>query len=302
MTDNKMQHVSVIGAGTQGAMIAFRCAYYGRDVSVYEISGVVRETCQKKIIGWLREFEAKGKILPEQSKAIQEKIKYLESIAECCKNADIVIEAVLEKLELKQQVWAEVDASAPARTILTSNSSSIKASNIFTYTNRKDRTFNLNFSFPIEDDTVEVMWNEQTSEETKKLVKRFLDSIGNNYLITEKEIQGFSFNRIWRVIKKECLYLWANGYSSCETIDRAWMLEFRTPFGPFGLMDKIGLDVVRDIELSYYHETGDEWDKPPQKFIEMCEKGNLGVKTCQGFYNYPNPVYEQHEWLDHNEE
>jgi 3-hydroxybutyryl-CoA dehydrogenase len=116
-------------------------------------------------------------------------------------------------------------------------------------------------------------------------------------IVTYKEIMGFSFNRVWRAIKREALHLVDAGFSDFEDLDRAWMLEFGTPYGPFGLMDMIGLDVVRDIEMQYYFESREERDRPPKLLDDLIANGRLGVKTGRGFYSYPNPNYKDPNWL-----
>jgi len=218
-------------------------------------------------------------------------------LAEALADADIVIENVPEQLELKQTVWAQIDALAPEKTLLTTNSSSLRSSEIGAGVGRKDKTFNLNFMTPTEDDMVEVMWNDQTSAATREAALAFLESIRNIAIVTRREIKGFSLNRVWRAVKKECLRLWAEGYIDPHDLDRAFMLEWRTGYGPFGLMDKVGLDVVRDIELSYYRESGDESDLPPRALEEMVERGDLGEKSGRGFYEYPDPAYLRPGWL-----
>ena len=110
-------------------------------------------------------------------------------------------------------------------------------------------------------------------------------------------VEGFSHNRVWRAVKRETLHLVADGYSNREDLDRAWMLEFGMAYGPFGLMDKIGLDVIRDIEMQCYLDSGDERDKSPQMLDDMVSRGQLGVKTGWGFCTYPNPDYERPGWL-----
>ena len=102
---------------------------------------------------------------------------------------------------------------------------------------------------------------------------------------------------MWRAIKKECLHLVDEGVASFEDVDRAWMIVFNNPMGPFGLMDVIGLDVVRDIELVYYNESGDDFDHPPKILLDKVKKGQLGVKTGKGFYSYPNPDLRDPDWL-----
>jgi 3-hydroxybutyryl-CoA dehydrogenase len=108
---------------------------------------------------------------------------------------------------------------------------------------------------------------------------------------------GFTFNRIWRAIKREALHLVDDGYGDFEDIDRAWILLFGTPLGPFGLMDQIGLDVVQDIEKQYFLSSGDERDKPPDFLRDFIAQGRIGVKSGRGFYTYPNPEYKQAGWL-----
>ena len=116
-------------------------------------------------------------------------------------------------------------------------------------------------------------------------------------IVAYKEIMGFSFNRVWRAVKRETMHLVDQGYYTHEDLDRAWMMNFEMPCGPFGLMDKIGLDVIRDIEMQYYLNSGDERDKPPQMLVVMVARGDLGVKSGRGFYTYPHPACEQPGWL-----
>ena len=116
-------------------------------------------------------------------------------------------------------------------------------------------------------------------------------------LVVKKEIAGFLFNRIWGAIKNEALFLVDRGYASFEDIDRAWMINTGMKIGPFGLMDMVGLDVIYKVCMAYYKETQDEREKPPKILIEKVKKGELGVKTQKGFYSYPNPAYQNPNWL-----
>jgi 3-hydroxybutyryl-CoA dehydrogenase len=108
---------------------------------------------------------------------------------------------------------------------------------------------------------------------------------------------GYALNRTWRAVKRETLHLVAEGYVDFEDLDRGWMLNFGSPWGPCGLMDIVGLDVIRDIEMQYYLDSGDELDRPPAFLDAWVAEGRLGVKSGQGFYNYPNPEYERPGWL-----
>ncbi len=297
MTGETLQNVAIVGAGVQGSMLAFRCALHGKQVALVDVDRQVLERAGGKIAGWLEERVSRGELSRTEAEAVRARIVAHDALTEALADADIVIENVPEQLELKQTVWAQIDALAPEKTLLTTNSSSLRSSEIGAGVGRKDKTFNLNFMTPTEDDMVEVMWNDRTSAATREAALAFLASIRNIAIVTQREIKGFSLNRVWRAVKKECLRLWAEGYIDPHDLDRAFMLEWRTGYGPFGLMDKVGLDVVRDIELSYYRESGDESDLPPRALEEMVERGDLGEKSGRGFYEYPDPVYLRPGWL-----
>lgn len=132
----------------------------------------------------------------------------------------------------------------------------------------------------------DIMKGSKTSDDTFEKGKIWLESIEITPLIVKKECFGFVFNRVWRAVKKECLEIWAGGYADIEEVDKAWKIYTKMGVGPFKIMDAIGLDVVYDIEMSYYKESGDPRDKPPQILKEKVEKGELGLKTQKGFYSY----------------
>lgn len=292
-----LKNVTIVGSGTQGSMLAFRSAAFGRTVYLYDLSEQQLDSAMKKIYNWFGDWAEKGLLTSDAADAAYKNIRTTLDLETAVKDCDIVIENVPEILELKQKVWAQIDAAAPEKTLLTTNSSSLKSSDININVKRKDKTFNINFMTPTTDDLVEVMFNSQTSEETKAAAIAFLKAQNNVPIITNREIKGFSLNRVWRAIKKECLKLWAEGYISPSDFDRAWVLDWGTPYGPFGLMDKVGLDIVKQIEMTYYAESGDPDDLPPAALDQMIEKGLLGEKTGKGFYTYPNPEYLEPGWL-----
>jgi len=290
-------HVTIVGAGVQGSMLAYRCAVNGKRVAVFDLDRAALDRAHEKIDRWLAEFLAAGRLSEVRAQQAAAGLTYCDDLADALAGAELVIENVPERIELKQAVWEGIDALAPPGALLTTNSSSLRASEIGERVARKQLTFNVNFMTPTEDDLVEVMWNAQTSEAAKAAALAFLESIGCIPTVTHREIKGFSLNRVWRAMKKECLKLWAEGYIEPGDLDRAFMLEWGTGIGPFGLMDKVGLDVVRDIELSYYRESGDATDLPPQALEDKVAAGELGEKTGRGFYAYPHPAYERPGWL-----
>ena len=212
-------------------------------------------------------------------------------------NVDLVIEAVPERLDLKRTIFEELDRVSPPRTILATNSSSIRISHIEDATGRPDRVLNAHFDPPVSQrPMVELMRGSATSDETVRRVGRFARSIGLTPLIAQKESTGFLFNRVWRAIKRETLHLVDDGVASVDDVDRAWMIFWGMPIGPFGMMDMIGLDVVLDIEHIYHAESGDPRDAPPRLLTDKIAAGELGAKAGRGFYRYPNPAYQDPAW------
>lgn len=284
--DNNLKTITIIGAGTQGAMISYRNAYYGKTVNVSDISEKQIEITKGKMMEWANQYIIAGKLIKTQVDDLLSRIHYFTTADAAIRGADLIIENVPENVELKRRVWKEIGECADARAIITTNSSSIKCSLINIDVQQKDKTFNLNFTDPINDDFIEVMWNDKTSEETKREVLLYLSSLNLSPLVTQKEIQGFSVNRLWRAMKKECLHLWANDITDPADFDAAFVREWNSRSGPFRFMDQVGLDVVYDIEMSYYRETQNPSDIPPKRLKEWVEQGRLGVKSGEGFYKY----------------
>lgn len=296
MEGNNISCVGIIGAGNQGAQITFRCILGGYQTHLYDISIIQIQNAVSKIRAWLQ--ERRGLSEKQVDDLLNKSLKVCTDLGECVRETDLIIEAVPEMLELKQRVWNELDVLAPAGALLATNSSSLTSSKIAEGIRRKEQTFNVNFGNPSRQNHVEVMWNAYTSKGTQETALAFLTSMDFVPLVTKKEIMGFSVNRTWRAIKKEVLFLVDQGYADFEDIDRGFILEFGMHQGPFQFMDEIGLDVVRDIEMAYYAESGDESDLPPRVLTEKVDRGKLGVKTGEGFYRYPNPDYERPGWLN----
>ncbi|MFX1288948.1 MAG: 3-hydroxyacyl-CoA dehydrogenase family protein, partial [Promethearchaeota archaeon] len=174
----------------------------------------------------------------------------------------------------------------PPNAIIATNSSSIPVSKLEDKVGRKDKLLNIHFYDLFKMPMADIMRGTKTSDETFKKGKEWVESIDITPLIVKKECYGFVFNRVWRAIKKECLKIWAGGYADLEEVDKAWRIFQGMGVAPFEFMDKIGLDVIYDIEMSYYKNSGLEDDKPPQALKDLVDNGNLGQKTGKGFYTY----------------
>ena len=287
-----IESVCLCGAGYLGWQISLQCASQGIPVRLFDISEEALERASEHIRQELKTWTSEGKITPEDFEAILSRVSFHDDLAEAVEGVALVIEAVPERLDLKREVFAQLDDVCDDATILATNSSSIRISKIEDATGRLDKVLNTHFyNTPWKRSIVELMRGTGTSDETLERVREFMVSIGITPLMVLRESTGFIFNRVWRAIKRECLHLVDQGVSSFQDVDRAWMTLYETPYGPFGMMDGVGLDVVRDIEMVYYEESGAERDAPPRLLLEMIERGELGVKTGKGFYTYPDPAY-----------
>jgi 3-hydroxybutyryl-CoA dehydrogenase len=295
----RIRYVAVVGTGTLGTQIAIQAARFGYAVSAYDVDKEAfprsRQHLSSVITG------ARGKRLPSieaWEKAAQE-IRRCDALAEALADADLVIEAVVEDLSVKRRVFQSIDAQAPAKAIVATNSSSIPISRIESATARPELCLNIHFYFPaLGTNMVDIMGGTKTTAEVMETCKAWVRSIGCVPLTVKKESFGFCFNRVWRAVKREVLHMWAEGYVDFRDIDRAWMIFTGMKQGPFGLMDNVGLDVVHAIEMLYYNESKDPKDHPPEPLTAMIEKKELGVKTGKGFYCYPDPEYRRSDFFE----
>jgi len=274
----KINIVSIIGVGYLGKQIIEKSLLYNYNINAYDTNqedlDVFTETMRNRI----------------KEEKLNANITQYSTIAEAVKNVDLVIEAVPERLELKREIFSKIDEAASPDTIIATNSSSIPISKIEDVVKRKDKVMNIHFYDLFRIPLADIMRGTQTSDETFEEGRAWLESIDITPLEVKKECYGFVLNRIWRAIKKDCLKIWAGGHADIETVDKAWktFCQFfvTTEVGPFQFMDRIGLDVIYDIEMSYFKNSGIPDDKPPDELKEMVEIGELGVKSGKGFFNY----------------
>ena len=299
MAMEKIKCVALVGAGNQGPKIAYRCAISGLQARLSDLDPLALDRAFQGIESWLKEHQAQRNWPEAAVEKVRARLYRAADLEDCLEGADLIIEAVPERPEVKRPVLAEIDQKAPAKALIATNSSSLPSSLFADVLTRPGRLFNINFSNPHheEDLLVELMRGPHTDDETMLAGEDFVQSLGMVPIVTLKEIMGFSFNRTWRAIKKEVLHLADQGYISPEDMDRAWMMDFGTTFGPFGLMDIVGLETIRDIENQYYRASGDESDRPPEMLDRMIAEGRLGMKNGRGFYNYPDPDYTKQAWL-----
>ena len=298
MNKPEIQKVCVVGGGFMGSQIGLQCAMFGRAVSICDTSQAVQAPSRALQEQLLDDQVAAGALAAGDKAVILARIARTTSLEDAADQACLAIEAVTEDLEAKRQVFASLDRLLPPHAIIATNSSSLCVSQIESATGRPDRVLNTHFVQPIwKHNFVELMRGTATTDQTVQAVRDFMKSINVMPIMVRREHMGFVFNRIWRAMKKEALRTVDRGVATHEDVDRTWMIQMEMPMGPFAHMDRVGLDVVRDIEQVYFEASGDPSDAPPRVLLEKIEKGELGVKTGKGFYTYPNPSWQSPQFL-----
>jgi 3-hydroxybutyryl-CoA dehydrogenase len=287
-----LERVSVIGTGTLGAQIALLAAYSGFGVRVFDKRDGAFAATLEALRAYLQVKGVDPFIPWDRWEDCERGVQEVASLEQALRATELVVEAVPEDLELKRRVFKELGQKAPPEAILATNSSSIPVSQLEESSGRPERCLNLHFYMVLQGmNMVDVMGGTRTLPEVLETGVAWVRSLGCIPLTVKKEILGFCFNRVWRAIKREALYLWANGFVDLQDVDRAWMIFAGMKRGPFALMDEVGLDVIYDIEMVYFRDSGDPRDRPPAALREKIGRGELGVKSGRGFYTYPNPAY-----------
>lgn len=279
--------IAVIGAGQMGHQIAMLCALGGYRTILNDVSSEALEKAEAALHGVMAQWTAKKKITEQEKIEAFSRLAFTDSLEEAAADADYVIEAVVEKLDVKRELFKRLDQLAPKHAILASNSSTIVNSLIAEATERPDKVCNMHFFFPpLVMDCVEVVMSEKTSEETAQASLKLCEGINRTGLLLRKEISGFVANRILGALQKEAMFLYEEGIADFREIDVIVKKALRHPIGPFELMDLSGIDVVNYVMQQQYAETGDPADKPSSIIEEKLKAGDLGRKTGKGFYDY----------------
>ncbi|WP_173917326.1 3-hydroxyacyl-CoA dehydrogenase family protein [Halobacillus sp. Marseille-Q1614] len=286
-----IQNVTVIGAGSMGHQIAMLSALAGFDTNIHDVNEEVLKQARHKLNKIMDKWVGKDKISMEERDRAFEKLYFTTDLEEAARHADLVIEAVIEKLDVKQDVFEKLDKAAPDHAGLATNSSTIVSSLIADVTSRPDKVCNMHFFFPpLVMDCVEVVKGEHTSEETARLAMDVCKRMNRTAVLLQKEISGFIANRILFAIQKEAMALYEDGYADFKDIDKITRKALSHPIGPFELMDLSGIDVGYYVMLQQYAETGDPKDKPSKTLVDKVEAGELGKKTGKGFYDYHSRI------------
>jgi 3-hydroxybutyryl-CoA dehydrogenase len=282
-----VNHVVVVGAGAMGSQIGMVCALAGLTATVTDIAEPALAKADTELRQRLSRDVEKGRRDPADVRAAFGRLTFTTDLTAAAATADYVIEAAVERLEVKRALFADLDAVAPTHAILATNSSSIVSSRIADATGRPDKVCNLHFFNPaLIMKCVEIVRGPATSDATVQTSVALTERLGKVPVVLNREIPGFVANRILGAVRDEAIYLLENGIASVTDIDTACRTALGYPMGPFELMDLTGIDIGYLTKQDRFAQTGDPKDRPSRSVAALVERGELGRKTGKGWYTY----------------
>ena len=284
--------VTVLGTGVLGSQIAYHSAYSGFDVTAYDISDEILKGAEHRFAGLAAsyELEVDGAAGGRAQDALA-RIVYSSDLAEAVQDADLVVEAVPERLDLKREVYTKLGKTAPAKTIFATNSSTLLPSAMADFTGRPERFLALHFADPVwSSNFAEVMGHPTTDSSVYQAVVDFARRIGMEPIELTKEQPGYVLNSLLVPFLRAGLDLLVDGVADSETIDKVWRIFARAPEGPFQMIDRIGLNTAYNVSA-----LGDEKAQAIGKYLKenFIDRGKLGVATGEGFYTYPTATLQE---------
>ena len=284
---SSVRKIAVIGAGTMGAGIAQTCAAAGFQVMMRDIEQRFVDGGFRRIRDPLMKRVEKGKMTAAEVEAILSNVRGAVDLRDAVEGAQVIIEAVFEKMEIKKDLYAELERLCPPGVVFASNTSSLSITEIANATKRADRVVGMHFFNPAPVmKLVEVIRGSETSDDTVQLIRDLCGRLGKE-AVEVKESPGFVVNRLLVPMMNEAFNLLQEGVASAEDIDKAMKLGTNMPMGPFELADYTGLDIGLDVMEVLFRETGDPKFRPSPLLRKYVRAWRVGRKAGRGVYEYP---------------
>jgi 3-hydroxybutyryl-CoA dehydrogenase len=279
--DVDQRPVTIDGVGTLGRRIATVFAAGGSDVRIFDASAEQREAGREHVEQHAVAVARALDLRPDRAG----RVEVAGDRADAVDGAWLVVESVPESIDIKTDVFGELDRVADPEAILATNSSSLPSRLVIGNVRRPERVLNMHYQQPPELNAVELMSCGKTDPEVIDALMEKLPDYGLAPFLVRRESDGFIFNRIWASIKRECLMVVEEGVATPEDIDEMWRIFTRPGIAPFELMDRVGLDVVLAIE-EHYADVRDGIPEGPRALLrKYIDEGRLGVKSGGGFYD-----------------
>lgn len=291
----EIETVAVIGAGTMGAGIAQVCAQTGWKTNLFDAFPEGLERGMKTIDAFWDKGIARGKTTPEQKAEWSANISAFSDMKAAVEQADMVIEAVPEILDIKARVFHVLAVETKEECILATNTSSLSISDIADASGRPDKVIGMHFFNPVPImKLLELVRHDRTSEETIAIAQSAGKAM-NKTTILVNDVPGFATSRLGVVLGNEAIRMLSDGVASAADIDKAMVLGYRHPMGPLELTDLVGLDVRRDILLNLQESFDDDSYAPHPLLEKLVAAGELGKKTGKGIYDWTSGKAEERQ-------
>ncbi|MDQ0198299.1 3-hydroxyacyl-CoA dehydrogenase [Neobacillus ginsengisoli] len=286
-----INNLVVVGSGVMGRGIAYVGAVGGYSVTLVDVNESALENARKEINSIFEKGLSRCKISAETVESSKKNLTYSTNLQGSASGADLVIEAVPEKAEIKKQVFEIIEEYASENCYFATNTSTMSPTEIASYTKRPEKTIAMHFFNPVHKmPLVEIIRGLETSDETAQVIKEVAEQMGKETVVIN-EFPGFVTSRISALVGNEAFYMLQEGLGSPEEIDKAIKFGLNYPMGPFELVDLVGLD-ARLNNLKYLHEKLGEKYRPAPLLEQYVKAGRLGRKSGKGVYDYTNKEKE----------